>query len=296
MMNDIERSYYEMIKLVLDIMNEYATIWTGNAPCAGLKAELDAAFAGMNQSLSSSYNQAAGKVKTITRNALEAATLPIAQGLSAYAAITGNADLQQSSKVTERDLSRAAGVGLLGIVKRITDLATAHLAALGPYGVTADMISDCNDRATAFSNMLDAPAAAQRQRKELTGAVTRYRKEAVAVCKQLDLLVPTFQSASKDFVWRYKQFRRLTKPGHRKRALQVRITDAAGKPIADAMLSIPSLKVKRKSTDKGQAYFQHLHPGNHTLRIDAAGYAMKEVPVIIVANERTISDVMLVAE
>lgn len=60
-----------------------------------------------------------------------------------------------------------------------------------------------------------------------------------------------------------------------------------------AAVSIPEVNVKRRSTGKGQVYNQHVSPGQHTLRIDADGYAMKEVPVFINANERTVAEVVI---
>jgi hypothetical protein len=59
------------------------------------------------------------------------------------------------------------------------------------------------------------------------------------------------------------------------------------------MITLPGLKATRKSTEKGQAYFQHLPEGEHVLRVEAEGFLMKEVPVFISTYQRELKEIGL---
>jgi hypothetical protein len=182
---------------------------------------------------------------------------------------------------------------LLGISKHITDLATAHLAALAPYGVTTTLIDDCVAKSTAFSVQIGAPAAQKRRRGLHTSALENHRKAGLAACIDLDPQIRVIGYSAPEFAYSYFEARKLRKVGYRKRALQVRVISADGKPVANAMITLPGLKTTRKSTEKGQAYFQHLPEGEHVLRVEAEGFLMKEVPVFISTYQREVKEIGL---
>lgn len=292
-MNDFQGTYLKMFHVLAKIMDENAAAWSANPACVNLKARLDAAIAGMEQSLADQMETAGAARKKAARAALIAALSTHANALMAYAIVAEDAELLVQVKLTPRKLLRATGLSLMGLANRISNLAQGQLLMLAPYGITAATVADLQTKTSSFGELLDSPAAARRQRADYTAALETHRKAGLAACRQLDTVLRLCEEASPGFVEQCRIARKLIKQGHRKRALQVRVTDAAGKPVALAMISIPSLKVKRKSTEKGQAYFQHLHPGEHLLRVEAEGYTMKEVPVVIQARERTMAEVML---
>jgi len=292
-MTDTQNSYLEMLNMVISAMDKYSAAWSGNADCAASKAAIVAAVAGMRQCIAGQSEKLSAINKQEAREALEVTILRIADGLVAYATKASDADLLRDSKITARGLYRATEKALLGISKQITDLATAHPATLAPYGITAAMVDDCVAKSTAFSAQMGAPAAQKRQRGLHTTALENYRKAGLAACNDLDPLIKVIGYSSPEFAHSYFEARRLRKVGHRKRALQVRVTSTDGKPVANAMITIAGLKVKRKASDKGQAYIQHLPEGEHKMVIDAAGYARKEVPVFISTRERMLTEVKL---
>lgn len=292
-MNDRQNSYLGMLDFVSKTLDRHAPIWSGNSICAAYKAELDAAIAGMRQSIAAQMTKVSSEGKKAARNALEAAVSHIAKALCAYSVVANDEDLRADARVSDWALRKATTLALLGTAKGIADLATTHLSALDPFDITAAIIADAASKSTAFSALIGTPAAAVKRRRESTRAIESFRKSGVAACQNLDLIVPIFGGASPEFVAAFKAARRIPKPGHRKRALQVRITNTAGQPVAAALISIPPLKVKRKTTAKGQAYIQHLRPGNHTLHIAAAGFVPQEVPISISANQRTVVEEVL---
>jgi hypothetical protein len=292
-MTDVQDMYLRMFVSVIRTMDDHSAAWSGNANCTALKGEIEAAVAGMRQSLQGQDRKPSAINKQQARAALEAATLQIAEALTAMATIAADTDLLRASKLTARIINRAAEDALLGIVKRITDLATTHAAALTPYGISPALVSDCVAKSTAFSALTGDPAAQVQERRLQTIALENYRKGGVEACRNLDPQVRVIGHTAAQFAYSYFEARKLRKVGHRKRALQVRVTSADGKPVVNAMITIPGVKVKRKTTEKGQAYIQHLPEGEHKLRVEAEGFLMKEVPVFISKQERELKEIVL---
>jgi hypothetical protein len=292
-MTDRQTAYLNMLDSVADILVAHQPVWEGNAACVSFKAELDAAVAGMRECgiAQSIGHQSIEKAKA--RKALEDKVWLLVKGLKAYATMMSNEVLLSELKITQWSLAKSTELALIGTAKQASDKATQLLASLSAYGVTAAMITDTGAAATAFTALLGHPKAARKSKKDSTLALEEHRKKGVAACKILDVLIPMFESVAPEFVWRYNNGRKVVKPGSRKRALTVRISNAAGAPIAHAMLTIRDEGIKRKSSEKGQVYIQHLHPGVHKLRIDAEGYAMKEVPVTIVERQRGVVEVVM---
>lgn len=231
--------------------------------------------------------------KAEAREALEGQVWLLVRGLRAHATMTGNEVLLAEMRITQRSLAKSTELALIGTAKQASNKATQLLASLSAYGVIADMITDTGAAATAFTALLGGPRAARKSKKDSTLALEEHRKQGVEACKMLDVLIPMFESVAPEFVWHYNNGRKVVKRGSRKRALTVRISNAAGAPIAHAMLTIHEEGIKRKSSEKGQVYIQHLKPGNHNLRIDVEGYAMKEVPVTIMPLQGSVVEVVM---
>ncbi len=294
-MNDKESGYQQMLRYVAEVMDAHAAIWSGNAACAAFAAELNTALAGMKAGAMGQLARPPFITKMEARKALEARIFSIVKGLKAYAVVSQNEALQKEASPTAWSLSKATGLALLGIAKQIGDLAATHLPALGPYGVDTALVAAAGAAATTFSGLIDAPKPVIRARKEARHSIEHFRKMGVEACKSLDLLLLIYADTAPDFVAKYLMARKLRKLGHRARALQLRIVNEAGMPVARALITVKGLKPKRKSSGLGQAYIQHLPEGAHTLRIAAAGYAVKEQEVRITANQRTVAEVVLVA-
>jgi hypothetical protein len=228
------------------------------------------------------------------RKALELQLLDIARALKAYAMATADAELSKDAHLTESQARRLPEVALLGQAKRFADLATAHLAVLGPFGVAAAQITELQARANAFSALLDDPGKAIARRHAATLELEALRKKGLLLCKLLDFLVPMYRDTEPDFVGRYKIARRITDPAYRKRALVVRVSGANGGPVYNALISLPALKLQRKTGPGGQIYVDRLKPGIHKLHIAAEGYQPLEQEVKISAHVGKVVEVVLV--
>ncbi len=294
-MTDTQNSYLKMLEFVSEVMEKDAPVWSGNATCVAYKAELDAAIAGMYAANAAQMSKPSKAAKAAARASLSAAAGFIAKGLSAYASVISDDELLAQAKLPTRTLTLATGLALLGIAQRIGGLAEGHIGALGPYNITQAVIDDAAAKADAFSALIGSPAAAIRQRAKSTAALEAARKEGVAACRKLDLIIPIFEEAAPAFTAAFAAARRVPKAGRRRRALQVRVTTPEGTPIAGATIRIVAKKLKRKTGAKGQAYIQHLPPGEYMLHIEAEGHAPAERKIYINAGERTLADVALTA-
>jgi hypothetical protein len=283
-----------MLQDVAANMNRYAAAWDANAACAAELARLEAAIAGMEAAaVEQSMNKYPALTKTAWREELQTAMLRVNTGLKAFAIATAKPELLPDLNHTANKLGKISGKALLGVARKLADIATTHLAALAAYGITSAELADMEAKASGFSGVESDPVNARRQVKDAGLQLEACKKQGVEACKMLDSLVKVFGASSPEFLFHYFTSRRLRKPASRKRALEVRITGSGGAPVYNALVSLPSVKFKRRSTERGQVFLQHLKAGQHKLRIEAEGYPAHEQKLEIVANERHVVEVRL---
>jgi hypothetical protein len=292
-MTDYQRSYLDMLIAVSKVMQANANVWFDRPLCVTHSAQVNDSINEIAKCSGEQQLLAGEGDKNGARKSLHSMLMSTARALKAYATVSANTDLLADASLTDTLLMRSTGMSLLGISKRLSDLCNIHMAALGAYGISPASIADLGDRTNTFSALLGSPAAAIQRRKEAGMRLETHRRQGLQACRMLDYLVPMFEETAPNFVAMYVSARKLRKPAHRKRALQVRISAEGGGPIYNAIVRLPQQKLQRKSTAKGQVYIQHLNPGKHLLEIEAEGFEKHVQEVEVVANERMVVEVGL---
>lgn len=295
-MKDKQSAYRSMLMDVAQTMSEFAAIWFDNPTATALNAKINTAVSGMMQNAVEQRASLSTETKAKRRLDLQAALLQVAKGLRAYAIVSNRPELLKDANLTDNKLTKSSEVQLLGIYKRIADIATSYLLDLAPYGITNLSLNDLATKSTAFSTMVGTPAQQIQRRKEATARLEEFRKSGLEACQKLDHLMVIFEQSAPKFVEKYRVSRKLRNPPTRERALQLKITNVAGAPVADALVEIKESKLKRWSTAKGQVYVQHLKAGKHLMRVEAPGYPVHELEFKTTANVRRILVVKLGVE
>ncbi len=140
-----------------------------------------------------------------TEDALVLGTLIVSSALTAYASSTGNAQLKGAVKVSESQLRYVRTNEQLNLAKMVVDLATANLAALGPFGVTQAMLDDLKSRIAAYDAATKQVSSGMAERVGARTAVSDLFNQADQILKdEVDRMMQFFRVSAPEF---YNDFR-----------------------------------------------------------------------------------------
>ncbi len=156
----------------------------------------------------------AGKITGLTMNKKELKTalckkaFEIASAVSSYAATTKDSVLAEKVSFTLTELKETRDTEIIGVCQNIRDAATANLAKLADYAVTAADLTDLAKKIDAYKQALSAPADARVSRSTATTNITTGIADLLHIlANRMDPLLPKFESISMDFVNAYKSAR-----------------------------------------------------------------------------------------
>jgi hypothetical protein len=143
-------------------------------------------------------------VKRTARESMIVTALEVAGCVFAYAFDQGNADLQAKVNYSETDLLRIRDGEIGPVCQGIHDEAGKIVASLGDYGVDAPLLTDLQDKITAYGGNAGKPRSATGTKKAATTSLdaeivsTRQVLEA-----KIDKLAAKFKVSQPDFFNEY---------------------------------------------------------------------------------------------
>jgi hypothetical protein len=169
------------------------------------------------QTLSQSQSQATTGLATDKeqlRQAMAGATVEVAGAVSAYARKAKNNDLAARVSVSASSIMTGRDTLAADTARNVHTAATANLANLGSYGVTAAKLTALKAKIDAYAASISKPRDARASTKTVTEQMDGEFKAADAVLKdQMDKLVPQFKSANAAFVADYQNARIIVDSG-----------------------------------------------------------------------------------
>jgi hypothetical protein len=285
-----QNAFMQMLAATDVVCQTYASVWSTNvafsaAFAAGVQDVRTAVAAALAQQGSGTKGITA--TKRTARKSLEADLFFIASRLEVYAQVAGDATLATEAHLTANGLSRAKDDTLVGIVTRIAALASAHVAALAPYGLTPATVAALSASGTAYTALIGAPARQRGRAKEGTQSIAALLQTARRQLGIMDGLMVLWRDTQADFCEEYFTVRRLKGPGFRRRALELQVQNAEGAAVAGAVLSLPADKLMRRTSARGVCRISHLPEGLHRAELRAKGYTPQEAQISISAGETT---------
>jgi hypothetical protein len=295
-MTKYQNSFLAMAHTTCAVLNSHQSVWSANAGfSAAANALINAtktdAIALIGQQGTKSIGTTAAKQEA--RAAMGAELAQMASGIALYARTAGNAQLRTEASLTPSRIKAATDDALIGMVTRITRLATEHLPVLAPFGITAADVSALSAKGDAYAPLIGAPARVRQTAAEATAALTALIGDMRANLDTMDDYMILWSKTAPEFHTEYFFARRIVKPGFRTRALEVAVQDAEGAPVAGATFTIPSERIKRKTSERGVCRVSHLPDGTHRAQVSAKGFAPQEVTLQIGGNEGTKLKVVL---
>jgi hypothetical protein len=124
----------------------------------------------------------------------------IADQLASLAAKTEDLNLEAQTHLTLAGLDKLAVEDLEATGKRISELATARLAALADYGITQQDVTDLDDLKTKFHGVKTAPRDAVIDRKKQTDTLPDLISNLRSIFRRrLDRQMTTFKRKQPEF-------------------------------------------------------------------------------------------------
>jgi len=148
------------------------------------------------------------------RKDMAAAAATIALAVNAYAKKVKNNDLAARTNFTASDMTGGRDTVAAETARKVHEAATANLANLASYGVTAAKLADLKAKIDAYAASITKPRDAVASGRTATQQLAAEFAAADAVLNdQMDALVPQFATTNTTFVNDYKNARVVVSSG-----------------------------------------------------------------------------------
>lgn len=138
----------------------------------------------------------------------------IAAAVNAYAKKVKNNDLAAQSSVNASDMTTGRDTTAAETARKIHALATANLANLASYGVTAAKLTGLNAKITAYAASLSKPREAVATGSTATKQLAaEFTAADAALNDQMDSFIPQFADTAAKFVDDYRSARIIVDSG-----------------------------------------------------------------------------------
>lgn len=291
-MQKMQIDQYDMLLTVENHFEDNTTAWSANVPLAAAKALLSAKIDAIAAEVALQLINPTGTTvdKINLRADLEAKGLALSAALSGYAASTaGKTDLYVRVYFTANNFYKFREAELIGIITNLHREATAELANLAPFGVTAATLAALQSANNAFGAIMKNPNAAIAKRKSATDRIAILLPEAISILEtRLDNLIVALNGSQPQFTAIYNTVRVLNKTGTNPLSLTVSTVEAlTNQAVSNAQLEIVGEGITRVSSERGYNTVQNLVSGPHQLSVTHPNYETQTVSFTIVSGETT---------
>jgi hypothetical protein len=290
-MNRRQNAYMEMFRALESYVDSNDAIWTGSAffetPYTTFKDNLPKLEELISNQETPTTGYAAQKEEV--RDQLEAIALKVSYCIKAYAITTDKLDLFNSMPKAKRVFVTASDNSLIGICKKVYDIASSNAAALLGYGMTAGMPTELSNLLNTFSDLVGTPKVARAGTKRATEDLDQLISETNELLSEtLDTAARVFYISNEDFAQQYFLVRSIDDPAYGKLALRVNVIDAdTHAPVADVEVTIMPDNVKRRTSTLGNCQVDSLDAGNITITFQKFGYVQQDIIGAINDGETT---------
>lgn len=211
--------------------------------------------------------------KSTSKTELCNATLLIAKPTRAFATATGDNALRDEVDYTFNKLNRLRDDQIAPRCQIIRDRAAANLAALADYGITAEKLTDLQNKIDTYLAETPKPRSARADRSIKTADLSEFFRESKKALKQMDDLIDNFTAANSEVVNKYKRLRKIDKPPSTTTQLKGIVTNKSdGTAINQAEITIVELTKTAKTNSLGNYSIKPAPIGKFTIRVTKSGF------------------------
>ncbi|MES2544807.1 MAG: hypothetical protein V4548_07970 [Bacteroidota bacterium] len=283
---------YDMLLTVENHFDDNPTLWNANVPVTAAKTLLSAKIDAIATEVALQLVNPTGITidKANLRTDLENKGYVLSAALSGYASATPNkTELYNRVHFAKSDFPRFREAELIGIITNLHRDATAELANLAPYGVTAAILTALLNANNAFGVIMKNPNEAIARRKSATDKIADLLPDVLLFLEtRLDNLIVGLTTAQPQFVTMYSSLRALNSTATNPLSLTITTLEAVTNlPIANVNIELVGEGITRVSSDRGYNTVQNLVSGNHQLGTSHPNFVSQTIPFTVVSGETT---------
>lgn len=209
-MNKDQNNRLDMYEAVHTYLDANTDKWNGVPVLITFKNELSDLLSNIREHQD---NQEAAKVflganKTNQKRFVSEKADILNDALEAYAAIEGNAELEQKAAKSFSDLNRLRNQDFVTIITETITLLEQHLEALADYGVTADQITDLKNTFDQFLMLQGQPRQYRIAGKQATlNLAELFENTSALLANKMDKVMKRFKRTDTNFFNGYEAAR-----------------------------------------------------------------------------------------
>ena len=191
-----------MFQTTLAFLDTNNSVWSGTAAFADAVTRAKTGVTTINTAADTQTTPTTGVTgdKAQARTDLEDKLLAVADQLAALAAKNNDNDLAAQVDVTKSTLDRMVDSDLESTAERVTNLATANIADLAAYGVTAADVTALNTLRTTYAGIKTAPRETAADRKAQTQSLPQLIAHVRSIFRnEIDKMMTPFKKSNADF-------------------------------------------------------------------------------------------------
>ena len=191
-----------MASTVSAYMGKNKTVWNGVKAVKDTMTEVDAAIAGIAEADKKQQTPTTGAAqdKATVRHDFEDQIVLVADQLASLAAKKKDAALEAQVDLSLASLDKLSSEDLEATGQRVSGLATANLAVLADYGITAAHVTDLDNLTVQFHGAKTAPREAVVNRKKQTDVIPVMIANLRSLLRrQLDRQMTTYKRSNAEF-------------------------------------------------------------------------------------------------
>ena len=282
---------YDMFLAVENHFDDNPLLWNTNVPITTTKTLLTTKIDGLATQVALQLVNPTGITdeKEKIRTSLEDQTLLISGNISGYSKIVGKSELYKRVFYTKTDIARFRDAEFIGICTTLAADATAELANLAPYGITAALLTTYNTTLAAFAAIMKNPIGAIAKRKEATEKIEDFIVEIADILDtRMDNLIGMLNVPQPSFVGIYKNLRAVNATGSNQLSLTITtLNSVSNDPIPNVNLELVGEGITRVSSERGYNTITNLVAGSHQIKAMHPNYKPKAETFTVVTGETT---------
>ena len=201
---------YQMARSTQNYLDTNNATWSAIPIINTFKTELDDQLLGVSEQLKATGVSTKGI--TISKNDLKKQisikTALLSGALSARASVSENPDLLSNGSFAKTDVISMRDIELPGRLTGLTDLLTAHLKSLVPYGVSKAQVTDLLTSVDDFREQVGQPRLIQSKANVAKKAVEALVENAMKILNdKMDNVMLQYQFSNPSFYEGYKRAR-----------------------------------------------------------------------------------------
>jgi hypothetical protein len=201
---------YQMARSTQNYLDTNNATWSAIPIANTFKTELDDQLLGVGEQLKGTGVSTKGITigKNDLKKQISIKTVVLSGALSAYATASKNPDLLSNGSFAKSDVTSMRDIELPGRLTGFTDLLTAHLKPLVPYGVSRPQVTDLLTSVDDFREQVGQPRLIQSKANVAKKAAETLVENALEILNdKMDNVMLQFKFSNPSFYEGYKRAR-----------------------------------------------------------------------------------------